>query len=64
MKDIELKPCPFCGKYPSIIKTHCMNNGFCGYHIAHMCTHMLETIRTSTYDSAEEAIKIWNVRAE
>lgn len=62
ISDIELKSCPFCGKLPHLIKTHCIDNGFNGYHVSHMCTHMLETIRTSTYDSAEEAVGIWNRR--
>lgn len=29
----QLKPCPFCGGKATLIRTHCMSNGFTGYHV-------------------------------
>lgn len=59
----ELKKCPFCGREAVVIKTLCLENNFEGYHVFHNCK-VFGTVQTDTFDSEEEAIKVWNRRAE
>ncbi len=62
----KLKKCPFCGREAVVIKTLCLENNFEGYHVFHSCKELGAVIpmQTYTFDSEEEAIKVWNRRAE
>lgn len=64
MKDIKLKPCPFCGGKASVIETYCKDTDFRGYFVHHACRNFFETLRTSSYDKEEDAINVWNERCE
>ena len=55
----ELKPCPFCGKKPSIgyyepIEGHGLYSVQCGWCVIDPAT--------PDYDSEKEAVKVWNNR--
>lgn len=58
-----IKPCPFCGKIPSTISTHCKETGYNGFHLYHDCD-VLGMVSTYTKDTEEKAIKVWNKRME
>lgn len=55
------KKCPFCGKFPSTISTHCKETGYNGFHMYHDC-NVLGMVSTHTKDTEEEAIAEWNKR--
>ena len=63
MKEIKLKPCPFCGEIPKIhhYETYCDDE----YFIEHECKNNAE-ITISTYSSGypELIAEIWNQRFE
>ena len=61
----QLKPCPFCGGKATLIRTHCMSNGFTGYHVFHYELKCgMKEIRTHTMETPQEAIAAWNGRFE
>ena len=73
----ELKPCPFCKGQPWVDKQECTCEACCvceGGH-SHLpehidkpafylsCSGKCNLIFTTTFESEEEALKFWNVRA-
>lgn len=57
-----IKPCPFCGKEPNVIKNICEKNGYIGYYVFHDCFLLGHSIRSGLRDSEKEAIGMWNNR--
>lgn len=60
MEPIELKPCPFCGEYPSIDEYVTIGGHVELVRIA--CSHTAPT--AEVIGSPEFASKAWNTRAE
>ena len=61
----DLKPCPFCGKEATVIKTKAYSTGAVLYHVWHyalVCP--LREVRTENMETEEEAIEAWNRREE
>lgn len=58
----ELKPCPFCGETPVIIKTTCLSNGVELYHAFHNCFAINEYINSGNFETEKKAVKVWNAR--
>ena len=59
MKDAKLKPCPFCGKDPEIIKLE--NYGKDDWYV--QCNNRYCVEQKHLYSSKNAAIKSWNRRA-
>lgn len=62
MKDIELLPCPFCGRKAFIIETYCKETDYRGYYVSHNCFWGIKPIKTYSRDTMEEAAGDWNRR--
>lgn len=58
--NIELKPCPFCGEYPSVDEYMTIGGHVELVRIA--CSHIAHTVES--IGSPEFASKEWNTRAE
>lgn len=64
MDEIKLKPCPFCGREPFLIRTVCLKSNAVSYHVFHGTAHCpISGISTSNALTAEDAVEIWNRRA-
>lgn len=65
-KDIELKPCPFCGSKPEITKIIIRFTPEKEYAYKVVCGNTRCQVYTETglYSSAESAVTVWNRRAE
>ena len=78
MAEIELKPCPFCGKFPFIKRHSAGTKGhkffftqsiecYCGMAKTKMCETIFEVNFDNKLvietDGAKEAIEAWNGRA-
>jgi Lar family restriction alleviation protein len=60
----ELKPCPFCGEIPKLLKYKTHTNKTC-YHIHHICgTGRSTTAGTAIFETKEALIATWNKRHE
>jgi len=60
----ELKPCPFCGEIPKLIKYQTLTNKTC-YHISHICGKGRSTqAGTAIFETKETLINAWNKRHE
>ncbi len=55
-----IRPCPFCGNAPEVIRETCMNTDFTLYFIR--CTNCNLRIKTDGYSSVDAAIEKWNYR--
>lgn len=62
MSKVALKPCPFCGGKAMVIETYCKETDFRGYFVNHSCRVFFDPLRTSSYNTDDEAIKAWNER--
>ena len=58
--DEELKPCPFCGEIPEILKNYATYAVSCNAKIPNCTTYP----STTYYYTSKEAIAAWNKRAE
>ena len=58
----KILPCPFCGGHAVLIKTYCKDTKYIGYHIFHGNCSLAGALRTSSFNTPEEAIKMWNKR--
>ena len=63
----ELKPCPFCGKIPSLKKSN-DKPPYVFVKFDHFCEHGKDAfhthVETKWCKTYEEAAKLWNRRAE
>lgn len=60
-KEKMMLPCPFCGEIPKIIKQQLLGNNTAVYNIG--CSNIeCNFMPTSTFTSADNAIKCWNTR--
>lgn len=59
MKEIKLRPCPFCGK-PAVEKQYTTQNGLVRHLVG--CYNKECDVQPDTFwhDTLEEAAKVWN----
>jgi Lar family restriction alleviation protein len=60
MKQPKLKPCPFCGKRPTIL----YDNSGKFWEIVCLDSICVMTVETPYWNSEKEAIAVWNKRAK
>jgi len=60
----KLKPCPFCGGEAEAFHPHSVAGGWYAECYAEYNDGECCEARTAIYDTAEEAIKAWNTRAQ
>ena len=56
----KLKPCPFCGKKPIVVKVEKFPRG---YYWAIQCDRSNVIVYTKSHNTKKEAIEEWNSRA-
>lgn len=61
MNDIELEPCPFCGKEPELLAEETLKGNV--YVVCCMNFDCFANAQTNEMDTPEEAADIWNKRA-